>query len=184
VRPFNIPPEWPRFVGIDFGAVHTALIWLALDPVANILYLYRESLEGNKTTGEHADGALSEAAGKNVLTWHGGAKGETQQRMDWAAAGVPVQEPPFDDVEAGIDRVISLVKPFRLFVFDTCSGTLDELGTYSREVGEDGQPTEKIKDKANFHHLDALRYVVIGITTPMPTDEVVVYDTRVHISDF
>jgi len=185
VRPFNIPPEWPRFVGIDFGAVHTALVWLAWDPTVNVYYLYRESLEGNKTTAEHARGALIEASGKNVISWHGGSRSELQQRMDWAAAGVIVQEPPFDDVEVGINRVTELLKTRRLFIFDTCAGVLDELGTYSRTVGEDGQPTEKIKDKAEFHHLDALRYVVIGITTPaVRTDEIYVYDERVHISDF
>jgi hypothetical protein len=168
VRPFEIPPEWPRHVGIDFGAVNTALIWLARDPMANVYYLYRESLEGGKTTRQHAEEAKAEAAGKNVLTWHGGAKSETQQRMDWQAEGVPVREPPVSDLESGIDRVIELLKMFRLFVFDTCRGVLDELGTYSREVDEMGQPTEKIKNKETFHRLDAMRYVVQAITDATP----------------
>lgn len=164
VRPFAIPPEWPRHVGVDFGAVNTATIWLAHDPAANVYYLYRESLEGGKTTPEHAKAALSLAEGTNVRTWHGGAKSETQQRMDWTAAGVRLREPPISDVESGIDKVIGLFKGFRLYVFESCKGVLDELGTYSRIVGEDGQPTEKIKDKENFHRLDALRYVVLGVT--------------------
>ncbi len=165
VRPFTIPPQWPRYVGIDFGAVHTATVWLAEDPAAHVYYLYRESLEGHKTTQQHAEEALAIARGTNVRTWHGGAKSETQQRMDWRAAGVPIQEPHIMSVEAGIDRVIALFKNFQLYVFDTCVGTLDELGTYSRVLGKDGQPTEKIRDKEEFHRLDGLRSVVAGLQT-------------------
>lgn len=163
VKPFAIPAEWPRHVGVDFGAVNTATLWLAHDPGANVYYIYRESLEGGKTTPEHAAIALSAASGVNVATWWGGAKSETQQRMDWSVAGVPLQEPPIPDVEAGIDRVIALFKTGRLYVFDSCRGVLDELGTYSRVVGEDGQSTEKIKDKETYHLLDSLRYVVQGV---------------------
>lgn len=163
VRPFAIPPDWPRSVGIDFGAVHTALIWLAHDPAANVYYLYRESLDGNKTSAQHAADALTVAAGVNVRTWFGGAKGETQQRMDWNAAGVPIHEPPISDVEAGIDRVIGLFKTFRLYIVDSCQGVLDEIGSYSRALDELNQPTEVIKNKATYHRLDALRYVVSGV---------------------
>jgi hypothetical protein len=151
VHPFDIPPEWPRHAGVDFGAVNTARLWLARDPEANVFYLYRESLEGGKTTAQHAAAAKAEAQGLNVLTWFGGSKSETQQRMDWQHEGVPLREPVVADVEAGIDRVIALFKAQRLFVFDSCTRTLDELGTYSREVDESGQPTEKIKDKEKFH---------------------------------
>lgn len=168
VSPFAMPPEWPRHVGIDFGAVNTALVWLAHDPAANIYYAYRDSLGGDRTTAQHASEALSAADGTNVLTWHGGAKSETQQRMDWAAAGVPVQPPKVADVEAGIDRVIELFRTDRLFVFDSCKGLLDELGTYARVLDEAGQATEAIKDKAAFHRLDSLRYVTQGVTDPPP----------------
>lgn len=163
VHPFDIPAEWPRHVGVDFGAVNTALTWLAHDPAANIYYLYRESLGGGKTTGEHAKSAIAAAEGVNVRTWFGGAKSETQQRMDWSAAGVPLQAPIISDVEAGIDRVIELFKASRLYVFDTCRKILDELGTYSRVMDGNGHATEAIKDKETFHGLDSLRYNIQGI---------------------
>lgn len=160
VDDFEIPPEWPRYVGIDPGAVHTALIWIVHNPEKNVYYAFRESLEGNKTTAQHADLALSHARKENVIAWALGAKSESQQRMDWNAAGVPVREPVIVDVEAGIDRVIELFKTKRLFIFKSLVGLRDELGTYSRELDDMGQPTEKIKDKETFHRLDALRYIV------------------------
>jgi hypothetical protein len=183
VHAFDVPPSWPRYVGIDFGAVHTALIWLAVDPAADVMYLYAESMDGDKTTKQHAAAALAKARGVNVLTWHGGAKSETQQRMDWREAGVPIQEPRVWDVESGIDKVIGLFKTRQLFVFDSCAGVRDELGTYSREVGEDGQPTEAIKDKADFHRLDAVRYGVLGaLNVTVESEDTVSMAERVEIS--
>lgn len=184
VHPFNLPPVWPRHFGGDPGAVNTATLWIAHDPQADVFYVYRESLEGNKITREHAQAALEAARGLNVVNWRLGSKSELQQRLDWRAAGVPVQEPDIVDVEAGIDRVIALFKTLRLYVFDTCKGLLDELGTYSREMDDAGQMTEKIKDKETFHHLDALRYVAQALEYEGPQQGIVYYEDRVSISPF
>ena len=154
---FDIPSEWPRFLGVDFGAVHTAKIWVAQDPSSELYYLYRESLEGNKTTAEHVD-YVKKYNERNIKAW-GGAKSETQQRMDWTDAGLHIAEPLIWEVESGINRVIALLKERKLYVFNTCKGVIDEFGTYSRELDVNGQPTDKIKDKNTYHHLDALRYV-------------------------
>jgi len=164
IAPFPIPPEWPRYVGLDPGAVNQALVWIAENPDNNTLVVYRESLSGNRTTREHAAEALELARSENVVAWTGGAKSEQQQRWDWQDAGVNVQAPTIHEVEPGIDRVISLFKQKRLFVFDTCKGLLDEIGTYARELDLDGNPTEKIRDKNKFHRLDALRYGVQPVT--------------------
>ncbi len=169
VKPFKIPKEWVRYVGVDPGAVNTAMIWLAHDINTNRFYLYRESLDGGKSTPEHAKGAahLAEASGEYVRLWFVGQKAETQQRMDWIAAGVRnVREPSVHDVESGIDRVIELFKRFRLFIFEDCEGVLDELGRYLRVTTPEGEVTEVIKNKEKFHRLDALRYVAIGVTAP------------------
>jgi len=162
VKPFDIPQEWPRYVGIDFGAVNTAVVWIALDPNTNCYYIYRCVMMGGKTTKEKAIMSLTYKH-ENTIRWTGGAKSETQERMDWNAEGVPVQESPIISVEAGIDRVIELLKTKRLFVFDTLKGLLDELGTYSRVLDDRGQPTEKIKDKNDYHRLDAVRYNISAV---------------------
>lgn len=165
VHPFAIPSTWPRYGGVDFGATNTARLLVAHDPDADVFYVYDELLSGDQTTTEHARAATASIAGTNFVSWHGGAKGEVQQRRDWTAAGVSVMGPPFDDVEAGIDRVVELLKTKRIYFFDTCKGLLSEMGQYSREVDEMGQSLEKIKDKESYHRLDALRYVVLGVTT-------------------
>ena len=162
VPAFDIPAHWPRLFGVDFGAVHTAKIWLAQDPNSLVNYLYREALDGNLSTAEQVV-SVKKYNEWNLLAW-GGAKSEGQQRRDWGAAGLVVKEPPVWEVESGINRVVALLKEKRLYVFDTCTGIIDEFGTYSRELDKDGQPTDKIKDKATYHRLDALRYVASGLS--------------------
>lgn len=163
IAPFALPAAWPRYVGIDFGGANTALVWIAHDLPRNRYIVYREALSGNKTTQAHAAEAQEHARSENVVRWWGGAKSETQQRLDWTAAGVPVLEPPVADVESGIDRVAQLFATKRLVVFDTLRGIRDQLGSYRRKVDPTGTVTEEIEAKRTYHYLDALRYGVSGI---------------------
>lgn len=164
---FAIPAEWPRFLGVDFGAVHTCNVWVAQDPASNLYYIYRERLEGNRTTNQHV-AEVRQYNEYNLQAW-GGAKSETQQRMDWANAGLHVSEPPVWEVEPGINRVIAMLKERRLYVFDTCTGVIDQFGSYSRILDDNGLPTEKIKEKETYHYLDAIRYFAVGVNQNDPT---------------
>jgi hypothetical protein len=64
------------------------------------------------------------------------------------------------DVEVGIDRVYGAHKENKIIVFDDLVGYLDEKLSYSRELDENGEPTEKIEDKNSFHFMDAERYII------------------------
>ncbi len=97
--------------------------------------------------------------------YRGGAKPEVQARLDWNGEGIPLMPPLVHEVEAGIDRVIALIKTDRLFFFDDLDGLIDEFGTYSREVDEFGEVKEAIKDKDEFHRLDSLRYIAQALGT-------------------
>jgi hypothetical protein len=57
VKRFKIPPSWPRYVGIDPGPDHTAIIIIAQDPVKEVYYLCEEYLKGDLTTSEHCENA-------------------------------------------------------------------------------------------------------------------------------
>lgn len=165
VQPFSIPRDWVRRVGIDFGGANNALIWLAEDPKTGVHFAYREVLEGGKSTREHVQANLTRSLGENVVRWLGGAPSESQQRRDWKTEGIQVDEPRIPDLEAGIDRVIEMVKTRKLKVFSTCTGLLDEFGRYSRKLSETGEVMDEIVDKRTFHRLDALRYVASGIVS-------------------
>lgn len=155
---FDIPHWWPVRVGVDFGAINTALIWIAEDPDTGIWYVFRESHEGGKTTAEHCAITKEIADQYHVVGYWGGAPGEVQQRMDWAMHGITVQRPIVADVEAGIDRVIQLLRNDKLRVFEQCVGMLDEISRYSRKVTDTGDILTEIRNKKDFHRADALRY--------------------------
>jgi hypothetical protein len=167
VDDFPIPGTWKRYVGHDFGGVNTALVWIAEDPDSGVYYLYRESLDGGKTTKEHVDAAKAAAVGVNVVRRVGGSGSEDQQRRDWGREGWKIERPPVVDVQSGIDAVYGLLKPRVLKVFRSCKGTRDEIGTYKRKMDPNtGEPTEEILDKRKFHRLDALRYVGTVLRNP------------------
>ena len=48
-------------------------------------------------------------------------------------------------------------------VFRSCVKWLDEVGTYSRKLDRNGQPSEAIADKEAYHLLDGTRYVLSSI---------------------
>jgi hypothetical protein len=155
-RPFVIPEDWPRYLGLDFGGVNTAAVMLAESPDGK-LYLYREYHAGDATAAAHAVALLAGEPGE--FEAFGGAPGEDQWRKEFRAAGLHVRKPVVSDVEVGINRVYSIIANERLIVFDSCSKTLDELATYSRVTDDAGNALEAIADKSKYHLLDALRYV-------------------------
>jgi hypothetical protein len=162
IEPIEIPPDWPRVIGVDFGGANTATIHLAQTPDDRWI-AYRETLTGQMTTGEHV--SQQKAIIGNALDYEviGGAKSEGQFRMDWTDAGLFVDEPTLWEVESGIDRVSQLITEDRFRVFNTLIGLRDELGSYSRKVDPSGYPTEDIADKRKYHRLDALRYAATRI---------------------
>jgi len=155
---FTIPADWQRYLGLDFGGVNTAGIFIAQEPGEHgKYYAYREYHAGGRTAAQHVE-ALKSGEPYMPVTF-GGAKSEGQWRDEFAAAGMGIGEPPVSDVEVGINRVYGAFKRNELFVFDDLSGLLDELMSYSRELDDMGEPTEKIADKNTFHFLDAKRYI-------------------------
>ena len=168
VDDFALPSEWPRYVGLDFGGVNHAMVWIARHPETGACYVYREEMLPDMTTQERATEARKHLATEQVLIWSGGSGSEEQYRRDWTAAGVAVQQPLIDGVESGINAVTEQFKRQKLLIFRSCTGLKDELGSYRRQLDDRGQPTLTIVDKRAYHRLDALRYIVPWLTTSGP----------------
>lgn len=155
---FAIPQEWKRYLGLDFGGVNTAAVFYAEEPKTNRLFLYREYKAGGRTAGGHAKAILE---GEPMIPYCvGGSKSEDQWRDEFKAGGLPIREPDISDVEVGIDRVYGAHQRSEILVFDDLDGYLDEKMSYSREIDDNANPTEKIADKNSFHFMDAERYII------------------------
>jgi hypothetical protein len=167
VKAFRPHERWQRAVGIDPFGAYIAAVWVAYDPQANVLNVYREYCEPfGVTVAQHAANIKRETQTEPVFVWVCGAKSERAWRLEWEAAGIPVVEPPIVDVWVGIDRVTQLLRDFNLVVHDNCVGLLSEITDYRRKLDKAGQATETIENKDAYHLLDALRYVVAYLTQP------------------
>ncbi|MCC6457267.1 MAG: terminase [Caldilineaceae bacterium] len=155
---FNIPQDWQRYIGLDFGGVNTAAMFFAREPGTQRLYAYREYKAGGRTAKQHIEKLLEGEPRRPTVV--GGAKSEQQWRDEFAQAGLAVQQPPISDVEVGIDRVYGCHSRNEIIVFSDLSGYLDEKMSYGRELNDMGEPTEKIEDKNEYHFMDAERYAI------------------------
>lgn len=189
---FTIPPEWPRFLGLDFGGVNTAGIFFAEERIGIIptgcLIAYREYRAGERSAAEHCyhltKGDAKNPAEPRIPTCAGGSKSEGQWRKEFAAGGtvlvngkavhatgLPIHAPPKPEaqsVEVGIDRVFAAFALGKIKVFDDLPLFLDELQSYSRELDEMGNPTEKIDSKESFHLMDSMRYIIQHLQLDKP----------------
>jgi hypothetical protein len=169
IDPIVIPDHWPRFMGMDFGGVNTAALFTAVElddrnqPTGNLIH-YREYLAGELSAAEHTRVMLR---GEPVTpTAIGGAPSEDQWRREFTRAGLPVYRPPVSEVEVGIDRVYATHHKRQIKVFKTLTQYIEQKRTYTRELDEAGNPTEKIEDKETFHILDCERYEISHLRRP------------------
>jgi hypothetical protein len=157
---FAIPDNWRRFVGLDFGGVHTAALFYAEEPKSKKLYCYREYLEGGRTAAEHAAAMLEGEPGIPFCV--GGSVSEGQWRGEFRAGGLPVREPKISDVDLGITRVYGCHRRDEIIYFDDLVGIIGEKEKYQRKRDASGEVTKEIKDKNKFHRLDGERYIIGG----------------------
>lgn len=172
VEPFKIPRSWPRYVGVDYGPVHTAVIWYAKSP-KGVYYGYREYLEGNKSIKQHSTDLKKLARGEDIARKvASGLPTERQWRREFGEAGYYLNECRITDVEVGIDRVWALHKDSKLVYFNTLKHTLSQKEDYRRKLDDNQEPTNEIQDKTKYHFMDAERYIMADLAGRRPVFEV------------
>ena len=200
IKPFPIPMNWHRVIGIDFGGINTAALKFALHPTSPFFVCYEEYYPRvHRSSAEHAcwimeheptvtvDWRTSKARPVPTLTYRkslytivAGALNERQWRTEISSSGLEVHPTLLREVELGIDRVYSTVQQCWFKLFDTCRHALSEFGSYSREIDGEGNPIPgTIVNKAKYHCLDAIRYGVSLIADPNRVAEWTEDDIRV-----
>lgn len=182
VPPFKIPDWYRLSYGMDVGWNRTAVIWSALDPEDDILYLYSEHYRG------HAEPAVHAAAVRSRGEWiHGvidpAARGrgqvDGQKLMQIYANDLGLHLTiATNAVESGIMEVFTRLSTGRLKVFSTMVNWLAEYRIYRRD--EKGAVV-----KENDHAMDATRYnVMSGLPVAMsrPPDEWAIRKAARHTS--
>jgi len=179
------PPEWKRYVGIDFGAPNFAAIFLAEEtgyhelegPTRDGQPIYRKTESGHlvkwsrywadaeyrpdesKTAAEHVKAMRAIEPG-TLEYIAGGSMSEGQWRSEFKAANFNVREPDVPTIEIHLDRVYSLFREQRLIIMRHCPRLIADIESYSRPVDEQGNACEGILDAHLYHSADSLRYIV------------------------
>lgn len=158
VDDFEIPEHWEIFVGQDFGERNMAAVFVAVDPADGTGYVFASYHKGGISLREHIQ-RMRAKAGRTPNAIAGGAPSEDEWRDNFTRFGWTVLRPPVKSVEVGIAKVYRLLVEGKLKFFRVgAAAVIDEVNRYTREVGDDGELTDKIADKETFHRLDSLRY--------------------------
>lgn len=168
--PSKIPVSWTRAVGVDFGNVNTAAVFIAVDPDSDPndpdMYVYATYHYGGLDAVEHYEAWLRFLPPGSPVVAVGGARSEGRWRADYANAGLTIEPPTVADVEKGIEYVYAALKRGKLLISNRCRTLISQLQDYKREIDASGEPIPKtIANKASYHLLDALRYEVSQIVT-------------------
>jgi hypothetical protein len=156
--PFELPKYWKHAYALDVGWNRTAALWGALDPEADVLYLYSEHYRGEVEPAVHAQAIRARGA------WIPGvhdpaARGRSQidgTRLSTMYQGLGLRITPADNaVEAGIYEVWSRMSSGRLKIFSTLVNLMGEFRIYRRD--DKGKVV-----KSNDHLMDCLRYLVMS----------------------
>lgn len=189
-EPFDVPPEWDIYRGIDFGSNNpTACLWVAKDGDENF-YIIDEYYQTDKTIDYHSGVINANKYSPRVRNTYGDPSG-AQWISEFSSRGVYIT--PADKetgtsnqnwVNFGIDRVAEKLKvvpghfaPFHgkktegglpsLYILAHCRNTINEFEKYSwqeksENLGADINDPEK-PEKALDHAMDALRYIVVSV---------------------
>ena len=156
---FDVPLNWERFIGLDFGSVNTASVFLARKPGTRIYYLYRSYKAGSRTAAQHTSEMTKGDVSAEAFVCVGGSKSEEAWRQEYTATSLRVAKPDIWDLEVGINRLYRLLSEQRLVIFNDLQAVIDDIASYSRKVNERGEVLEEIDDKSIYHYCDALRYI-------------------------
>ena len=161
------------YPGMDFGKVNTAGVAAAEDPSTDVIYIIGEYHAGAKRDYPQHVASMqaltrANAGGKALLPGCGGNKhGEDGWREAYRRHGLPLDEPPENNIEVQIQGVWSLMNQGKLKLFRSgARETIADVQHYSRRVDEDGNITDAIEDDVKWHRLAALRYILTKLRPP------------------
>lgn len=171
VEPFKIPAWWSKVYGMDVGWNRTAVIWGAIDPSSQQIYLYSEHYVGKETPPVHASAIKSRGDWiEGVVDPRADSRNQTDGKrlIDLYEDEGLLLSPADNSKEAGLYKTGQLLVSGQLKVFNTLRNWLSEYRVYRRDVN--GKVVKK-----NDHLMDATRYLImsgIEIAAPFPDPDV------------
>src|SRR5574343_110022 len=161
---FPIPHNWLWYAGHDFGSANPATILYAQDPATGILYRAHTYLPGGKSISQQVSDLRELTKGRTVVMRTGGSHQESGWRDAYTAQGWPISEPPRPGLEVQIGLAYQWHATHVVHTFRDLHQYLDEIESFSYELDDRYQPTDKFEDEASQHLLAADRYLLSSLT--------------------
>jgi len=181
VDPFPIPPDWQRYVGIDFGFVNPfVVLWGALSP-DDELYIYRQIYMTNRTVRAHSE-TINDFTPTDPISF-AICDHDAEDRATLEENGIYTL-PANKEVEGGLNAVRDRLKirgNGRAGLYVVRGGLVevdphlqektrpinleDEFPAYVwADTGSGNKALKEVPLKLNDHALDALRYLCMFLT--------------------
>jgi len=192
IKPFEIPPYWKRFRGMDYGLDMCACLWCAVDTERRV-YVYREFCEPNLTLSAAAE--KISAMGDEKILYTAASPDLWNRRQDSGVSGIEIMSgaglsglmkadnrriPGWRNMREYL-KVTDLGP--RLFIFDTCKTLIKSIPSliHDKISVEDaaGEPHNMT------HAPEALRYALM--TKPITVSPKKVMEgvyTKTEMEDF
>lgn len=159
VDPFVIPDWMPQSYGMDIGWKRTAVVWGAMNPDTDVLYLYAEHYMGHAEPATHAHGIRARGVwipGVIDPAARGRAQKDGEQLLNLYRDELGLNLTVADNgVTAGLDATWLRMATGRLKVFRGLQNWLKEFRMYRRD--DKGHVV-----KENDHLMDCTRYEVVS----------------------
>lgn len=156
--PFQIPQHYKRMYALDVGWNRTAVLWAAIDPDTDNIYIYDEYYHGKEEPAVHA-AAIRGRGGWIEGVIDPASRGRSQIDGQQLLAIYKSPElglrlyPAKNEVESGIANTWQKLSTGKLRVFSNLTNFAREYLVYRRD--ENGKV---VKD--NDHLMDCMRYII------------------------
>jgi len=173
VEPFDIPDNWTKFRAADYGySSYTGILWMAVDPSDESIYVYRELYVSKVLAEDLADMVLEAEYGERMRygvldssLWH--KRGDTGPSIAERMIAKGCRWRPADrsagsrvsgknEIHRRLQVDPDTEKP-RMRFFNNCQKTIEQLPT----IPLDKRNSEDVDTNSEDHLYDALRYGVM-----------------------
>lgn len=182
-EPFAIPQSWTKFVMMDWGfAAPCAVLWGAVDPAYNRVFIYREVYVTEMRPDEVASLILDLSQEEDVAYFTASPDIWQERGLGNKDLGGESIGEVFDDAGVHFDRADnrrvmgwSRVRDFLttgpdghpfLMIFNTCVNLIRTLP----ELIHDEKKVEDVDDKCEDHAPEALRYGLMSRPSPVDAE--------------
>ena len=168
IEPRELPEDWPRYRGIDFGTRNPfACIWVAHDLKNDVLHVYREYYKTEVTTQENGNMVYALSKKDPRVAWTSADPESKDGRLTLARyCDIPTKPAP---KHLGVIEGIQHVKKYltidvegypAMYIHSCCRQLIKEMRAYRWKADQkQDQPV-----KQNDHGLDALRYICMTLS--------------------